>query len=66
MTDIGVHLLLFLIVSVAIVLMSAFFSEADDARALAAFPRRLLVFVFGCGVLSGVLLLVEHTFARVS
>lgn len=65
MKDIGVHLLLFLVVSVAIVLMSAFFSEADDGKALRSLPRRLFWFVVGCGILCGVLLVVEHAFARV-
>lgn len=65
MKDIGLHGLLFLVVAFAIVLMSAFFSEADDRRALASFPRRMLVFAVGCGILSAILLLLEHTFASV-
>lgn len=66
MKDIGVHALLFLVVSTAIVAMSAFFSESADGPALHSLPRRLVVFVFGCAVLAGLMLLVEGTFAAVS
>jgi hypothetical protein len=65
MKDILVHLALFLAIAVPIVLLSSFFSEPDDRRALASFPRRLLVFVAGCGILCGLLLLLERTFASV-
>ena len=61
--DLAVHLLLFLVASAVIVLMGSFYSEADDAKALRAFPRRLAVFLAGCGVLVAVLLVCEHTFA---
>lgn len=66
MKDLSVHVLLFLVVSFAIVIMSCFFSESDDRRALATFPRRMVVFVLGCSALCGLLLLIEHTVARVS
>lgn len=66
MKDISVHVLLFLVVSFAIVLMSAFFTEAEDGKALKSFPRRFVVFVVCCAILSGILLVLEHTFARVS
>lgn len=65
MKDIGVHALLFALVSAAIVLSSAFFAEQEDRSALASFPRRYLVFVLGCAFLAGVLLLVEATFASI-
>jgi hypothetical protein len=63
--DLGVHLLLFLLVSTVIVAMSAFFSEPHDGAALRSLPRRLLVFAVGCAILAGVMLLVEGTFAAV-
>ena len=65
MNDIVVHLLLFTLVSAAIVMMSAFFSEQEDRRALASFPKRVLVFVLGCSVLAALLLAVESTFASI-
>jgi hypothetical protein len=65
-SDLLIHLLLFGVVSFAIVLMGSFFSETDDARALRSLPRRLAVFLFGCAVLAGIMLAVEHTFAAVS
>lgn len=66
MNDLWVHLLLFVILSAVIVLMSAFFSEPEDGPALRSFPKRLVVFLVGCGILTGVLLLFEHTLASVS
>lgn len=66
MNDLVVHLVLFTVLSAVIVLMSAFFSETDDAKALRSFPKRLIVFFVGCGILTGVLLLCEHTLASVN
>lgn len=66
MKDIGVHLLLFAVVAAAIVMLSAFFNEAEDGPALRALPRRLLYFFVGCGVLAGLMLLAEHTVASVN
>lgn len=63
--DIGIHLVLFAVVGAAIVMMSSFFSEAEDGPALRALPRRLLYFFVGCGVLAGLMLLAEHTVASV-
>ncbi len=65
MNDLAVHIALFLAISVAIVLCGAFYSDADDRRALAMVPRRLLWFVAGCTILVGIVLLIEHTVARV-
>lgn len=65
MKDIAVHVLLFLLIAAAIVLSSAFFAERDDRRALASFPRRYLVFVLGCSLLAGILLLIGATFASI-
>ncbi|MFT7669481.1 MAG: hypothetical protein ACI8X5_002184 [Planctomycetota bacterium] len=66
MNDIGIHLVLFGLLSAGIVLIGAFFTEQDDNKALHSFPQRFLVFIVGCGVLTGVLLIFEHTFAAVS
>lgn len=63
MSEFMVHILLFLLVSFAIVLMGVFYSEADDARALRILPRRLGVFMLGCALLAVVMLVCEHTFA---
>jgi hypothetical protein len=37
-----------------------------DGPALRELPRRLLMFLLGCGVLVGIMLICEHTFASVS
>jgi hypothetical protein len=63
--DLFVHLLLFLLASVAIVGMGTCYADAEDGPALRNFPRRLLVFLGGCGVLTLVMLLLEHTLASV-
>lgn len=63
MNDLLVHVLLFLGASVPIVVLGAFFSEPDDARAFAALPRRFATFLMGCGALALVMLVLEHTFA---
>ena len=65
MNDLGLHLLLFSIVGVAIVTLSAFFSEVEDDRALKTIPRRLLFFFVGCTLISVVLIVFEHTVASV-
>jgi predicted neutral ceramidase superfamily lipid hydrolase len=61
--DLVVHLLLFGVISVAIVTLGAFYSEPDDAKALRSLPRRLAAFVIGCTVLAAIVLVCEHTFA---
>lgn len=66
MNDLLVHALLFALLSAVIVLMSAFYSEPDDSKALRAFPRRLLFFFLGCAALTGLMLLAEHTVASVA
>jgi len=63
MSELAIHLVLFFLVSLGIVLMGSFYSEAEDGPALRAVPRRLAVFLLGCGVLAGVMLVCEHTFA---
>jgi hypothetical protein len=63
MNDLPTHLLLFAIVSLAIVACSLVFSESSDAQAIRHLPRRLLWFYAGCGILAAVQLFEEHVFA---
>ena len=49
-----VHLLLFALATLAIVVMSAFYSEADDIAALKSVPRRFLRFYGSCLVLGAI------------
>jgi hypothetical protein len=60
------HVLLFLALAVPIVVLSAFFSEAEDGLALRSLPRRYAVFVGSCAIVAVVLLLLEHFFASVA
>lgn len=61
----AVHVLLFLVVSLAICLLSALFAEPEDGPALRGLPRRVAVFALGCALLAAVLLALEHTFASI-
>jgi len=63
--DLPFHLLLFAFTGTVIVTISSFFSEADDQAALRALPRRVLVFLGGCGLIAVVMLILEHTVASV-
>jgi len=63
--DLPIHLALFLLAGAIIVTVSAMFAEPDDARMLRVLPRRLLMFFLGCGAVIAVMLVCEHTFARV-
>ncbi len=65
MSDLLVHLLLFLVVCLAIVVLGAFYADPDDRRALRSLPRRLTAFVLGCVVLAAAILICEHTLASV-
>ncbi len=65
MNDLVVHLLLFVLVAAVIVVCGAFYGEPDDGRALRTVPMRLAWFVGGCTLLVLVVLVIEHTFARV-
>lgn len=65
MKDLPIHLALFLLAGAIIVTVSAMFAEPDDARMLRVLPRRLLMFFLGCGAVIAVMLVCEHTFARV-
>ncbi|MCB9916236.1 MAG: hypothetical protein H6828_13995 [Planctomycetes bacterium] len=66
MKDLGTHVVLFLVISAAIVLMSAFFSETGDRAALRSFPKRLVYFLGGCALLTALMLAAEATLAGVS
>jgi len=63
MNDLAVHLVLFVVISVVIVTLGAFYAEPDDTKALRSLPRRLAAFVIGCTILAAVMLVCEHTFA---
>jgi hypothetical protein len=63
--DLWIHVALFLAISVAIVVLGAFYAEADDAKALRSLPRRLLNFAVGCAIVAAVMLICEHTFASI-
>jgi len=56
------HLGFFLVLALAIVVMSAFFSEAEDGPALRSLPRRYGVFVGACALVAAVMLVLERLF----
>ena len=66
MNGLLVHVGLFVVLSVAIVVMGALYAEPDDQKALASVPRRLGVFLISCAAVACVMLLLEHTFASVA
>ena len=49
-----VHLLLFALATLVVVLMAAFYAEADDKVALRSVPKRFVRFYLSCVVLGGV------------
>jgi hypothetical protein len=61
----GAHLAFFLLLSLAIVILSAFYSEADDGPALRSVPKRYLVFLGACAIVAGVMLVLERLFVGV-
>ena len=63
MNDLPFHLMIFAITGAVIVIVSAMFSESTDAAALRVIPKRLLYFFFGCSVVAGIMLVLEHTLA---
>ena len=65
MSDLAVHIGLFLVASLAIVGLGSCYSDADDERALRRFPRRFLMFLAGCGLLALIMIVLEHTVASV-
>ncbi|MEO6710937.1 MAG: hypothetical protein ABI054_11050 [Planctomycetota bacterium] len=66
MSEILVHILLFLVASLAIVGLGSCYADADDGAALRNFPRRFVMFLAGCGLLAGIMVLLEHTVASVN
>lgn len=56
------HVGFFLLLSLAIVVMSAFYSEPEDVAALRSVPRRYLVFVGACAAVAAVMLILEALF----
>lgn len=64
--NLGAHIGFFLVLSLAIVVMSAFYSEVEDGPALRSVPRRYAVFIGACAVVAGVMLVLEKLFATVS
>jgi hypothetical protein len=60
------HIGFFLALSLVIVAMSAFYSEPEDAPALASIPRRYGVFVGACAIVALVMLALESLFVSVA
>lgn len=56
---------LFLLVALAIVALSTFYVEPDDARALRMIGPRYFKFLLWCAAIVGVMLLVQRLFLRV-
>jgi hypothetical protein len=60
-----VHIALFLCIAAAIVVISAFYADAEDRAAFRSVPKRAFQFVFGCTLLAVVLIVCEHVFGSV-
>ena len=65
MSGFASHVLLFLLLSLPIVVLGAFYSEPEDGPALRSLPRRYLVFVLSCAAVAVVMLVCEYSFAWV-
>lgn len=63
--NLGAHIGFFLVLSLAIVVLSAFYSDAEDGPALRSVPKRYAVFVGACALVAGAMLVLEHLFASV-
>ena len=59
------HLFYFLALAVPIVIMGAFYSHAEDEKALRSVPKRYVIFVLSCAAVALVMLLLEMLFASV-
>ena len=57
------HVFFFLLLSIPIVVLGAFYSEPEDAAAFRSIPRRYCVFVGACALVSAVMLAAEALFA---
>lgn len=64
--NLAAHVLFFLALALAIVVMSVFYGEPEDGPALRSLPRRYGVFVGACALVAGVMLVLEHLFVRPS
>ncbi len=65
MTGLVPHVLFFLALSFVIVVMGAFYTEAEDARAFRSIPKRYFVFVTTCAGIAAVMLVAQALFASV-
>lgn len=63
--NLAAHIGFFLLLSFAIVVFSAFYSEAQDGPALRSVPKRYVVFVGACAAVAVVMLGLEAVFASV-
>jgi len=61
MSDLGVHLGLLALISLAIVTLGAFFSHREDGEAMKDIPKRFAIFLFGCAVVAAIMFVIEHT-----
>ena len=61
MNDLGVHLGLLALISLAIVTLGGFFNHQGDDEALKDLPKRYLIFLVGCAVVAAVMLVIENT-----
>ena len=61
--NLAAHVGFFLLLSLAIVILSAFYSEVEDGPALRSVPKRYGVFVAACALVALVMLVLEHFFA---
>jgi hypothetical protein len=59
------HVLFFLALAAAIVVMATFYGEPEDGPAFRAIPRRYGVFCFSCLMVAAAMLLCERLFASV-
>lgn len=63
--NLGAHIGFFLVLSLAIVILSAFYSDVEDGPALRSIPKRYAVFVGACAMVAGAMLVLEYFFASV-
>lgn len=63
MNDLVAHIFFFLVASVPIVVMGAFYTEVRDAPALRSVPRRYAIFVLSCAAVAGLMLVAASLFA---
>jgi hypothetical protein len=63
--NLAIHVALFLCIALAIVTVSAFYSEAEDRLAFRSLLKRYWHFLFGCAVLTIVILVCERVFGSV-